>query len=37
VDKEEDIFFLKLLVGSLSRSKNNPEEPFLTIPSKEKD
>jgi hypothetical protein len=36
VDKEEEIVSLKLLVGSLSRSNNNPEEPFLTIPSKGK-
>lgn len=34
--KEEEIVSLKLLVGSLSRSKNNPEEPSLTIPSKVK-
>lgn len=35
VDKEEEIISLKLHVGSLS-SNNNPEEPFLTIPSKGK-
>jgi hypothetical protein len=32
VDKEEEIVSLKLLVGSLNSSNNNPEEPFLTIP-----
>jgi hypothetical protein len=36
VDKEEEIVSLKLLVGSLNSSNNNPEEPFLTIPSKGK-
>ena len=36
MDKEEEIVCFKLLVGSLSRSNNNPDEPFLTIPSKGK-